>query len=157
MANGKLPPELHLVHGTKGMNQGITLPKKLKQRIPFAEWANNPELFNKQDFVDETAEYLFNVYGIGSNQDRHTLTMLANQMQIYIDAVVQQEKYPLVIKINGGKTFSPNPYISIANKAMDNCIKLMAELGLTPKSRLSSGASSDCGSSVSKFLRGPKG
>jgi phage terminase small subunit len=43
----------------------------------------------------------------------------------------------LVVKINAGKTFAPNPYIAIANKAMDNCIRLMGELGLTPKSRLS--------------------
>jgi phage terminase small subunit len=155
MANGKLPPEIHLLHGTKGMNQGITLPEKIKKRIPFAEWAKNPESFTKEKFVDETAEYLYEVYGIGSHQDRHTLMMLADQLQLYIDSMKEQGKHPLIIKINGGKTFSPNPYIALANKAMDNCIKLMGELGLTPKSRLAAQEPGQA-NTIDDLLRGPR-
>jgi P27 family predicted phage terminase small subunit len=152
-AHNKLPPEIHSVHGSKGMNAGIMIPEKLKARIPFAEWANQPELFTKQRFVDETAQYLYDVYGIGTDQDRHTLTMLADQMQTYIDARAQQEKHPLVIKINNGKTLAPNPYIAISNKAMENCIKIMNELGLTPKSRLAANKLEDA-SPLADFLKG---
>ena len=152
-AHNKLPPEVHGVHGSKGMNIGIMLPEKIKARIPFAEWVSQPELFNKARFVKETADYLFDVYGIGSDQDRHTLAMLANQFQVYIDAIVEQDKHPLVIKINNGKTLAPNPYIAIANKAMENCIKLMNELGLTPKSRLAANKLED-GSALSDFMKG---
>ena len=152
-AHNKLPPEVHSVHGSKGMNIGIMLPEKIKARIPFAEWVSQPELFNKARFVKETADYLFDVYGIGSDQDRHTLAMLANQLQVYIDAIVEQDKHPLVIKINNGKTLAPNPYIAIANKAMENCIKLMNELGLTPKSRLAANKLED-GSALSDFMKG---
>ena len=79
--------------------------------------------------------------------------MLADQMQIYIDARKQQDTMPLVIEMNGGKTLAPNPYITIANKAMDNCIKLMNELGLTPKSRLAANKLEDA-SPLADFLKG---
>lgn len=153
MSHNKLPPEVHSVHGSKGMNVGIMLPEKIKARIPFAEWVSQPHLFDKERFVKETADYLYDVYGIGTNQDRHALAMLANQMQVYVDAQVEQDKYPLVIKINNGKTLSPNPYIAIANKAMENCIKLMNELGLTPKSRLTANKLEDS-SPLADFLKG---
>jgi len=155
MANNKLPPEIHLIHGSKGMNPGVLLPENVKARIPFAEWADKPELFSKEKFVKETADYLFDVYGIGSDQDRHALMMLADQLQIYIDARTQQAKHPLVVKINAGKTFAPNPYIALANKAMENTIKLMNEMGLTPKSRLSSGKSDEDGF-INELFKGPK-
>lgn len=153
MAGGKLPPEVHAVHGSKGMNSGIMLPQKIKSRIPFAEWANNPELFSKETFVKETADYLFDVYGIGSAQDRHTLTMLADQMEIYIEAKRLQPTMPLVVEINDGKTLAPNPYIALSNKAMDHCIKLMNELGLTPKSRLAANKLEDA-SPMADFMKG---
>lgn len=153
MAAGKLPPEVHSVHGSKGMNAGILLPEKIKARIPFATWAENPDSFSRKKFVEETANYLYDVYGIGSTQDQHTLTMLADQMQVYIDAKKQQDTMPLVIEMNGGKTLAPNPYITIANKAMDNCVKLMNELGLTPKSRLAANKLEDS-SPLADFLKG---
>lgn len=156
MANNKLPPEIHLIHGSKAVNAGTLLPDHIKKRIPFAEWANNPELYSRERFISETADYLHEVYGIGSDQDRHTLMMLADQLETYINARAQQSKHPLIVKINDNKTFAPNPYISVANEAMKNTIKLMNELGLTPKSRLDRQTPAE-NSPVAKFLRGPKG
>ena len=153
MAVGKLPVEVHAVHGSKGKNVGVMLPEKIKSRIPFATWGDNPESFSRKQFVKETADYLFDVYGIGSEQDPHTLTMLADQMQVYIEAKNMQDTMPLVVEINNGKTLAPNPYITIANKAMDNAIKLMNELGLTPKSRLAANKLED-GSALSDFMKG---
>jgi P27 family predicted phage terminase small subunit len=149
----KLPPEVHAMHGSKGMNAGIMIPDKIKKRIPFAEWVSNPAGFSKQRFVEETAQYLFEVYGIGTDQDRHTLAMLADQMQTYITARLEQDQQPLVISINDGKTMCANPYIGIANKAMENCVKLMNELGLTPKSRLAANKLEDA-SPLADFLKG---
>jgi P27 family predicted phage terminase small subunit len=156
MANGKLPPEIHLIQGSKGMNQGVMLPDEIRGRIPFAEWANKTEMFTKRQFVEETANYLYDVYGIGSDQDRHALMMLADQLETYIHARSQQSKHPLVIKINDGKTLAPNPYIAVANEAMKNVIRLMNELGLTPKSRFAK-TNVEKDSPAAKFLRGVKG
>jgi len=138
MANRKLPREVHLVHGTKlkALNIGVGMPEQVKARIPFAEWANDPQAFTRERFVRETSDYLHDIYGIGTAHDRHVLMLLADQMQLYIDARKALMGAPLVVSNNAGKTDSPNPHISIANRAMDNAIKLMGELGLTPKSRL---------------------
>lgn len=152
-AQNKLPPEVHAMHGSKGLNTGVMLPEKIKKRIPFAEWLSNPQEFSKEKFIKETANYLHEVYGIGSDQDRHTLAMLADQMQTYIIARMEQDREPLVISINDGKTMCANPYIGIANKAMENCIKLMNELGLTPKSRLAANKLEDA-SPLADFLKG---
>ena len=153
MAN-KLPPEVHVIQGSKGENQGQLLPAHMKARIPFAEWLNQPEEYTKERFVKETADYLYEVYGIGSEQDRHTLGMLADQLQTYIKARSQQDKYPLIVHINDGKTLAPNPYIAVANVAMKNIIQLMNELGLTPRSRLAAGKT-ESGSIANQFLVSP--
>ena len=35
--SNKLPPELHIVRGTKGLNQGSVLPDNVRKSIPFSE------------------------------------------------------------------------------------------------------------------------
>jgi phage terminase small subunit len=152
----KLPPELHVVNGSKGQNQGVELPKSIKARIPKAEWLDNPDAWDKDKFVEETAEFLFKVYGIGNNQDKHTLGFLADQIDIYVESTKMIPRGALVIKQNGGKTMGPNPFLTVKYNALRSIIQLMNELGLTPRSRLSSGVQED-DSPVSKFLRGPKG
>jgi phage terminase small subunit len=152
----KLPPELHLVHGTKGENQGIPLPDTVKKRIPYADWLDHPEQFDKKKFIQETADFLFEVYGIGSDQDKHTLAMLADQIELYVSCNTQMNMADIVISTNDGKTLAPHPVISIRNNAIKLSIQLMNELGLTPRSRLSSGKPQD-DSAVAKFLKGPKG
>jgi phage terminase small subunit len=154
MGKLKLPPEIHAVRGTKGMNQGIELDEKIRNRIPFAEWLTDPESFTKEKFVEETADFLWHTYRLGSDQDRHTLGMLADQLAIYIEAKRLLPTLPLVVEINDGKTLAANPYIAIANKAMDNALKLMGELGLTPRTRLAKGK--DDATPLASFLSGPK-
>lgn len=149
----KLPPEIHLMHGTKGRNMGITLPPAIKDRIPYAEWNTDPEQFSKERFVKETADYLFDVYGIGSKQDRHTLAMLADQMEIYVKAMAESKTLPLITDCNNGKTLMTNPHITLANTAMKNAIGLMGELGLTPKSRLTNKKSENM-SPLAELMKG---
>jgi len=154
----KLPVELHLVHGTKPEHSAITLPESVKKRIPEAEWMSNPGCWNKATFVAETADYLYEVYGIGSDQDKHTLAMLADQIDMYVACNIQLAGSDLVISTNDGKTLAPNPIISIRNNCLKLVIQLMNELGLTPRGRLNkTEGNADDNSAVSKFLRGPKG
>ena len=154
----KLPVELHLVHGTKPEHSAMPLPESVKKRIPEAEWMSNPNCWNKATFVQETSDYLYDVYGIGSNQDKHTLAMLADQIDLYVSCNIQLAGSDLVISTNNGKTLAPNPIISIRNNSLKLVIQLMNELGLTPRGRLNKTEGSiDDNSAVSKFLRGPKG
>jgi P27 family predicted phage terminase small subunit len=152
----KLPPELHIVNGSKGINQGGLLPQSIRGRIPVSEWMDHPEEWNKERFVTETAEFLFNVYGIGSEQDRHTLAMLADQLDTYIECNKYIAAQGLVVEFNEGKTIGANPYITIRNKTLSLVLQLMNEMGLTPRSRLTT-TKPDEDSPASKFLRGAKG
>ena len=139
-------------------HSAIALPESVKKRIPEAEWMSNPLSWNKTTFVNETANYLYDVYGIGSDQDKHTLAMLADQIDMYVSCNIQLVGSDLVISTNDGKTLAPNPIISIRNNCLKLVIQLMNELGLTPRGRLNKteGNTND-NSAVSKFLRGVKG
>lgn len=130
------------------------LPDNLKKRIPKAEWVDNPEAWDKTQFIEETSEFLYNVYGIGNDQDKHTLAMLADHIDTYVKCTDAIKRGGIVSKFNDGKTVGPNPYLSVRNKTMTLIIQLMNELGLTPRSRLSAGKQEE-DSPVAQFLKGP--
>lgn len=156
----KKPPELHLIDGTtprgKSTQNTASIPDSIKKRIPEAEWLNNPSAWNRKTFIDETSNYLFEVYGIGSEQEKTTLSMLADQVETYVTCVAGIAETGLVVEYNDGKTTGASPYVGIKNKAATLIIQLMNELGLTPRGRLSVKKPDDT-SSISKFLRGAKG
>ncbi len=152
----KLPPELHLVNGSKGVNQGVTLPDSIKARIPKADWLDNPESWDREKFITETSEFLYKVYGIGNDQDKHALAFLAEQIDTYIECKKSLSKTGIIAGFNNGKTIGPNPYLTVRQNTLKTIIQLMNELGLTPRGRLNSGKPEE-NSPVSRFLRGPKG
>lgn len=151
----KKAPELHVVDGTKSRsNSPVFIPANLKKRIPKAEWVDNPDAWDKEKFIAETAEFLFEVYGIGNEQDKHTLGMLADHIDLYVKCTKGIAKNGVVTTFNNGQTIGPNPYIGIRNKTMTLIIQLMNELGLTPRSRLSAGKTEEH-SPLANFLKGP--
>lgn len=152
----KLPPEMHLVKGSKGMNQGVTLPESIKQRIPKAEWLDDPDKWNRDEFIEQTSEYLYQVYGIGSDQDKHALAFLAEQIDTYIAAKKALAKLPLITAFNGGSTVGANPYWTLRQNSLRVALQLLNEMGLTPRSRLSGAQQAAEDAQQSKFLRGLK-
>lgn len=151
------PIELHLVEGTRPEYDGVKpIPERLRKRIPQAEWINNPDAWDRNRFIEETADFLYDVYNIGTDQDRHVLAMLADHIDTYVLCVKAIREEGLVSDYNNSKTIGANPHITIRNKTLSLIIQLMNELGLTPRSRLASPKPDD-NSSVSKFLKGPKG
>jgi P27 family predicted phage terminase small subunit len=153
----KKPPELHLIDGTKPRTTApVNLPESIKKRIPKAEWLDNPDSWNRDVFLQETADFLWEVYGIGNDQDKHALAMLADNIETYIKCVRGIRKNGIVTTFNNGQTVGPNPYISIKQKTLTQIIQLMNELGLTPRGRLSAGKQ-EADSPIAKLLRGPKG
>jgi phage terminase small subunit len=119
-----------------------------------AEWLDNPDGWDKKQFVRETSEYLYDTYGLSHAQNKHTVSMLAEQMDIYIKCTTFIGQEGFVVEFNNGETRGTNPYIAIRNKASELIVRLMGELGLTPKSSLVSkkGASTK----LSGLLKGPK-
>jgi phage terminase small subunit len=149
----RLPPELHLVHGTQAAHKGTMLPESVRARVPKAEWLDNPDAWNRDVFVKETSDFLWETYGIGSNQDKHVLAALANQMEIYIKCIKGVAKNGIVTTFNNGATVGPNPYLSAGDKALARAVVLMNELGLTPRGRLATNKQE--GGKYSKLLAGP--
>lgn len=151
----KKPPELHIFDGTKSRRgQGVEIPDSIKQRIPKAYWVDNPDAWDKDRFINETSEFLFSVYGIGNEQDQHTLAMLADQIELYVECSKGIKSGGIVCEYNEGKTIGASPYITIRDKTLKSCIQLMNELGLTPRSRLAAGKVED-DTPLAKFLSGP--
>lgn len=152
-------PELHIIDGTKprnSVNQGGPLPENIRGRIPPAEWLDNPSAWDKTKFVNETADFLFEVYGIGSMQDRHTLTMLADHIETYIQCNKALAEQGLISDFNDGKTQAANPHVTIRNNTLKLIIQLMNEMGLTPRSRLAQSKPEE-NNAIARFLKGPKG
>ena len=137
MSKNKLPAELHIVRGTKGENMGVTLPEKIRQRVPEAEWLDNPAAWDEKKFIKETADFLFDTYDIGSAQDRHLLALLAKQISLFVRCQQSIENEPIIAEFNNGKTMGANPHIGVAKDTLNKIVVLMNELGLTPKGRLS--------------------
>ena len=153
----KKAPELHLIDGTKPRQKTFAqMPESIKKRIPCAEWLDNPEAWDKKKFVEETADFLYSVYGIGNEQDKHTLAMLADHIDTYVKCTRGINKGGIITQFNNGQTIGPNPYISVRNKTMSLIIQLMNEMGLTPRSRLSAGKIEE-ESPLAQFLKGPLG
>jgi phage terminase small subunit len=151
------PAELHIVDGTKSRRGNPTLlPETIKKRIPRAEWMDNPDAWDKEKFVEQTSEFLFTVYGIGCEQDRHTLAMLADHIDLYVKCCKGINKNGVLTTFNNGQTVGPNPYIPIRNKTLSLIVQLMNEMGLTSRSRLAAGKVEE-GSELADLLRGPLG
>ena len=156
----KKPPELHLIDGTRprgeSTKQPVSLPASIKKRIPKADWLDNPDAWNRDTFLQETSDFLWEVYNIGNDQDKHALAMLADNIELYVKCMKGIRKNGIISSFNNGQTFGANPYVGIKQKTLTQIIQLMNELGLTPRGRLSAGKV-EADSPISKLLRGPKG
>lgn len=151
------PMELHLIDGTLPNGKKATpLPQAIRKRIPKAAWLDDPDSWDRTKFVEETAEFLFEVYGIGNDQDKHVLSILADHIETYVQCTKSIRENPLVTTFNHGATPGANPLISVRAKTTTLILQLMNELGLTPRGRLSSGKVGE-ESPTNKLMKGPKG
>jgi P27 family predicted phage terminase small subunit len=70
-----------------------------------------------------------------TDADRSALLALCLEWARYLDASAQVRKLGMVVKAPSGYPM-PNPFLSIATKALAGCLKLWPELGLTPSGRV---------------------
>ena len=69
-----------------------------------------------------------------SEGDRASLVALCQQWSRYLEANRNVAGSGMVVRSPSGYPM-PNPFIAIANKSLQMCVKLWAEFGLTPSSR----------------------
>lgn len=150
--SNRLPPELHIIKGTTGERKSKALPKDVRNRVPQADWLDHPEKWDRKKFIKETSDFLWEVYGIGSDQDKHVLAALAVQVEIYVKCWHELQSADIVITYTNGTT-GPNPYFTTGDRALSRAVVLMNELGLTPKGRLASKTQE--GGKYAKLLSGP--
>jgi P27 family predicted phage terminase small subunit len=72
-------------------------------------------------------------------QDTHAILLLAKNLNTIADADKALDKGGMVLTTKSGYV-QPNPYIAIRNKAQDNALKLLRQLGMTPAARLATRA-----------------
>jgi P27 family predicted phage terminase small subunit len=69
-----------------------------------------------------------------TDADRSALLALCLEWSRYLEAMQKVKTTGMVVQAPSGYPI-PNPYLSIATKALSGCHKLWPELGLTPSSR----------------------
>lgn len=147
--------EQSAISTTKAGNIDELLPTTIRLRLPLAEWLDNPKAWSKAKFFEETADFMYEVYGIGCAQDRHLLAMLADQVETYVNCSCQITADTLLVEQNDGKTIGANPWVSIREKALIRIVALMNELGITPKNRLAANKLNPK-TALTEFMKGPK-
>ena len=95
-------------------------PELLGDVVAKAEWTRLAPMLRKARTITEA--------------DRSSLVALCQQWSWYLEAKNKVSTTGMVVKSPNGYP-TPNPYIGIANKALDYCLKLWTELGITPSSR----------------------
>lgn len=100
---------------------GRHVPRELKDdKVATAEWRRLLRLMRGSRVMTDA--------------DRGSLIALCQQWSRYLEASEKAALTGLVVKTPSGYPLT-NPYLSIANKSLAHCVKLWAELGLTPSSR----------------------
>ena len=154
----ELPAYLNIIRGDDDDEDfDISSDLESKKRIPYAEWLNDPLVWNEKQFIEETSELLFQLYGNSCLTDRHLLGVLAGEISIYIKCLEGIKKDEIVATFNNGKTTGANPYISVKNETITKILALMNQLGLSPKDRLKNGVSEPTVESkkFAYLMRGP--
>lgn len=134
------PIELRVLHGTakRTILESVPKPRRKLPRCP-EFLTGEAELCWKR-----TAKELYDA-GLLTVIDRDALAMYCKAYQRWIEAEEIVAKRGLVVLTNvkkdddgniiGGGNYIQNPYLAIANKAMEQMLKLEAEFGMTPSSR----------------------
>ena len=134
-------------------------PSKLKTRKVAAvlgglSWLDEPETFDRNEYIAEMAQLLKDIYGSDLRQHRWALRALADQMQVYLDCKIGIAELGVVASFNNGKTLGSSPYVSTQREALSKIVQLMNDMGLMPKQiyeKTSSGINE-----ADDFLAGPK-
>jgi phage terminase small subunit len=132
----KLPANLHIVREpTRKKNDHDSFIHSKSEDDPTSDWIDRPEQWDRTMFIANASNYLKKKNGGLDTADRHLLSMLASQIEIYVASILKLRSDGLVMAFNGGMTMGPNPYMAIADRALYRSVQVMKELELSPKSR----------------------
>ena len=130
--NIQTPIEIRKALGIRVRTKLAEIPADMRMRIPQAEWGSDPKLFNREQFIKETSNFIDRVYGYEPSSYQLMVWLLAEEMQSYMDANHGFIESGSELLMNGKES----PWLKVRNIAATNIIRLNRELGLTPASRL---------------------
>jgi phage terminase small subunit len=128
----KTPIEVRQVLNIRVRTRLAEIPADMRKPIPKAEWLDNPKSFSKKRFIEETMYFMERVYGLEPSSYEYQVLFLAEELQVYCDAMAGFIDGGSEIIVNGKQS----PFLKIRDASTLNIIKLSRELGLTPASRL---------------------
>jgi len=149
LTSSKLPSNLNIIKESK-MSRTAEADESL-----MPTWLDEPDSWNRDDFLEKTKSYLFKKNGVLDMADMQLVGMLASQIDIYVSSVKELKISGLVINFNNGVTVGPNPHMTIADKALNRIVQIMKELELSPKSRSGYRSNYEMSPELKRFLEGP--
>ena len=127
----KTPVEIRQALGIRVRTKLAEIPADMRKPIPQAEYADDPKLFNREQFIKETSNFIDRVYGYEPSSYQLMVWLLAEEMQTFMDATLGFIESGSELLINGKES----PWLKVRNTAATNILRLNRELGLTPASR----------------------
>jgi P27 family predicted phage terminase small subunit len=112
---------------------------------------------SRLEIHEYVSDYLYEEYGITDASLQHLIAILAIEIEHYAICQKNIKEEGLVVFHNGGKTQGANPHLTILNSSTKTIMRIMRELGMTPKSRLPrKNFPKPPSPSLTKFLEGVK-
>jgi phage terminase small subunit len=130
--NIQTPIEVRKALGIRIRTRLAEIPADMLKPIPQAEHADDPKLFNREQFIKETSNFIERVYGYEPSSYQLMVWLLAEEMQTFMDATLGFIESGSEIVVNGKQS----PWLKVREIATMNILRLNRELGLTPASRL---------------------
>lgn len=110
------------------------------------------------EICEYVSDYLYEEYGLTDAPLQHLIAVLATEIETYGVCQKRIKEDGILVFYNGGKTQGANPHLAILNRSTKNIMRIMRELGMTPKSRLPRKQFPKPPSpSLARFLEGAKG
>jgi P27 family predicted phage terminase small subunit len=142
----KLPANLHIVEERPPKpNELVTIS------LGPSKWLSDPGAWSQDEFLAEVEQAMRDSHGETVELDRFLLALLVSQAEIYVQCWRNIQVEGLTITYNAGQTPGKNPSVAIADRALRQVVKLLDELGMTPKIRRPSNPKG----AYAKLLAGP--
>ena len=93
--NIQTPIEIRKALGIRVRTKLAEIPPDMRMRIPNAEWADDPKLFNRKQFIEETSFFIEKVYGYEPASYQLLVWLLADEMQTFMDATLALSRVAL--------------------------------------------------------------
>jgi P27 family predicted phage terminase small subunit len=124
------PTTLKLLHGNPGKR-----PLNEAEPTPPADRPERPAEMEGEAAAEwDRVCGLLETMGLLSSADRAVIAAYCEAWGRWVNAEAMVRKLGAVI-VTKEKTLYQNPYLAVANKALEQFCKIAAELGLTPSSR----------------------